>query len=117
MASGPVYHTFEIKNNSVIIYFEYAGEGLAMKDYDQLRGFTIASDKGNFMPAEASIRGTNSVVIHHPEIKVPAAVRYMWGEDITPGNLINSSGLPASPFRTDTIGDDTLEEALWSGSL
>jgi sialate O-acetylesterase len=112
---GPLYRTFERSDNQIILYFDRVGEGLAASDQDQLVGFTIASQNRIFLPAEASISGKNSVIVYHPEISDPAAVRYTWGEDIVPGNLLNDSGLPASPFRTDTWGDTELLKSLLYG--
>jgi len=33
-------------------------------------------------------------------VKTPVAVRYAWKDD-PKANLVNSAGLPASPFRSD----------------
>jgi sialate O-acetylesterase len=49
--------------------------------------------------AEAEIQGED-VVVSSPEVAKPVAVRYAWDDD-PECNLVNSAGLPASPFRTD----------------
>jgi sialate O-acetylesterase len=66
-----------------------------------LRGFTIAGEDGQFVPAEAKIVG-DTIVVTSPQATAPKWVRYAWSN--TPdGNLFNRDGLPASPFRTDTL--------------
>jgi sialate O-acetylesterase len=41
-----------------------------------------------------------AVVVRAEQVGHPVAVRYGWSEN-PDGNLVNSAGLPASPFRTD----------------
>jgi sialate O-acetylesterase len=96
--SGPVYEFMEIKGDKVILYFSHTGKGLASKG-GALKGFVIAESDENFVPAKAEIKG-NTIIVSHPGIKEPVAVRYGWANapDI---NLFNAEGLPASPFRTD----------------
>lgn len=64
-----------------------------------LQGFAVAGSNRRFFPAVAEIQG-DKVLVSSPEVPVPVAVRYGWG-DYPIGNLFNSAGLPASPFRTD----------------
>lgn len=40
-------------------------------------------------------------MISSEEVEEPVAVRYNWAENPS-GNLVNSAGLPATPFRTDS---------------
>jgi sialate O-acetylesterase len=51
--------------------------------------------------ARAEIRG-DAVVVWHPDVPEPAAVRYAWAANPEGANLHNKAGLPASPFRTDS---------------
>ncbi|MEE1418323.1 MAG: 9-O-acetylesterase, partial [Alistipes ihumii] len=74
-------------------------EGLAVRDGRVLRGFAVAGADRRFHWAEAAIDGCD-VVVGSPEVPYPLAVRYGW-DDNPDCNLINASGLPASPFRTD----------------
>ena len=69
------------------------------KDSDKLKGFAIAGDDKKFYWADAEIQGDH-VVVSSPQVPNPVAVRYAW-DDNPDGNLINATGLPASPFRTD----------------
>jgi acyl-CoA thioesterase-1 len=52
--------------------------------------------------AEAIIDG-EQVVVSHPQISAPKALRYDWVvESNKEGNLIDASGLPALPYRSDS---------------
>jgi sialate O-acetylesterase len=64
-----------------------------------LTGFTVAGEDRRFYAARAEIRG-DTVVVSSSQVPKPIAVRYGWA-DYPTGNLFNSAGLPASPFRTD----------------
>ncbi|WP_166823227.1 sialate O-acetylesterase [Thalassoroseus pseudoceratinae] len=103
VTSGPVPSGHEIKNGEVIVSFRHVGDGLRAKS-GELKGFVIAGTDGQWKPATAKIRD-NVVVVSHPEISSPVAVRYAWKAN-PDGNLTNSAGLPASPFR---ISDDHAE--------
>ena len=74
------------------------GSGLVAKD-DELKGFAIAGKDRKFVNAYAKIEG-DKVVVSHPEVQQPVAVRYGWA-NYPLGNLWNKDGLLASPFRTD----------------
>ncbi|NJO93014.1 MAG: hypothetical protein HC831_31695 [Chloroflexia bacterium] len=70
-----------------------------VKDGSELKGFAIAGADKKFVWANAKIVD-NKVVVYSSEINEPVAVRYAWSAN-PECNLINSAGLPASPFRTD----------------
>ncbi len=70
--------------------------GLAWIDEESQRRF----DK-KFVAASATIDG-DTIVVSSPKVAKPVAVRFGW-EDTAEPNLINSAGLPASPFRTDNF--------------
>lgn len=96
--SGPRYDHVAIKNDKATIYFKNA-EGLKAKDGQPLNYFAIAGKDGNFVDATATITG-NSVVVSSPYVPQPVTVRYGWAETANP-NLVNNTGIPAFPFRTD----------------
>ena len=98
--AGPVYRSFNIKNDEVFLNFSHIGKGLTSNHNDVLKGFTIAGRDKNFVPAKAIIKG-NQVVVSDKGIKYPVAVRYGWS-NVPDVNLFNGDGFPASPFRTDT---------------
>ncbi len=96
--SGPLYDSMKASGNAIELSFKHVGGGLVAKDGD-LKGFTIAGDDGQFVPAKAVIKG-NKVVVSAEGVSSPKAVRYGWA-NVPDVNLYNKEGLPASPFRTD----------------
>ncbi len=96
--SGPIYRNHVIEDGIIHLQFDYVGGGLMAKG-GPLRGFAIAGDDGNYIWAEAQIRG-DSVMVFHPEIPNPSSVRYAWADNPSTANLMNAEGLPAAPFRT-----------------
>ncbi len=97
--SGPLYQSHAVEKDAVRVRFAHVAEGLRTTDDALPTGFAIAGADGKFVWAEARIEG-DGVVLRNPEVKKPAAVRYGWAMNPCV-NLVNSAGLPASPFRTD----------------
>ena len=84
-----------IDTGAMIVPFSHAGTGLRSSDGKALRTFQL-KDKGEIWhDAEAEIAGTDWVRVHG--ISNPVAVRYGWSANPA-CNLVNSGGLPASPF-------------------
>ncbi|MCL5408500.1 MAG: sialate O-acetylesterase [Candidatus Omnitrophica bacterium] len=96
--SGPIYKSMLIEKNKIRIKFDYTAGGLICHG-KYLKGFSISGKNKKFVWAEAVVEN-NEVVISSPKILKPVAVRYAWADN-PECNLYNSSGLPASPFRTD----------------
>ncbi|MBI4621677.1 MAG: sialate O-acetylesterase, partial [Verrucomicrobia bacterium] len=96
---GPLYDHFTIDGPRIVVRFRHLGGGLRGGDHAGLAGFTIAGAEGKFLPAMATIAG-NGVVVQHPDVPKPVAVRYAWAGFPTV-SLFNADGVPASPFRTD----------------
>ncbi|MFI5139534.1 MAG: sialate O-acetylesterase [Sphingobacteriales bacterium] len=99
VASGPMYKGYRIVGNSIRISFANAGSGLSTKDGKEVTGFAVAGKDKRFYWAKAIIDG-NEVVVSCDQVAEPVAVRYAWADNPV-CNLINISGLPAVPFRTD----------------
>jgi sialate O-acetylesterase len=97
--TGPVYKSYIIEGNTIRINFDNVFGGLMAKDGD-LKWFEIAGSDGKFVKAQAVIQ-KNQVVVWSENIPNPVAVRYAWNINPEGCNLINSSGIPASPFRTN----------------
>jgi sialate O-acetylesterase len=97
--SGPIYKSMKIKNDKIILDFDFVYRGLKTKGDEKLNGFAIAGADGKFYWADAEIQG-DQVVVSSPKVANPIAVRYAWSSNPV-CNLYNSAGLPASPFRTD----------------
>jgi sialate O-acetylesterase len=101
LPSGPIYRSMNIEGNRIRIEFDYVGDGLKSKDDAELIEFTIAGEDGKFVPAKATIEDA-SVVVWSDEVANPRHVRFGWTNTSEP-NLFNSVGLPAAPFRTDSL--------------
>ena len=97
---GPTFKSLKIEGSNARVNFADCGTGLSTSDRGAPIGFSIAGADGKFYWAEAKIEG-NSVVVSNSSVANPVAVRYAWANNPA-CNLVDSSGLPASPFRTDT---------------
>lgn len=102
--SSPLYKSYKIKDNKIIISFDYTDGGLVAKD-GPLTEFTITGSDSSFVPAQAIIQG-NTVVVWSDAVKKPRAVRFAW-KNVPHPNLYSKEGLPASPFRTDSYRTPT----------
>ncbi len=96
--SGPIYDHFQIKKQTIQVFFQYAESGLKTKG-KTLTEFQIAGKDQVFYPAVAKIKN-NTIIVSSPKVKKPIAVRFAW-KAIPEPNLFNKNDLPASPFRTD----------------
>ncbi|MFM1769681.1 MAG: hypothetical protein RJA22_2210 [Verrucomicrobiota bacterium] len=121
--SGPVFRSMKVKDGQAILKFDHTGGGLVVGQASPrvgetdaprgtlnylavsgrleppLTGFAVCGKDRQWIWANASIEG-NTVVVSHPSVPKPVAVRYGWA-DFPVANLWNAHGLPASPFRTD----------------
>ena len=97
---GPLYCAHRIEGYRMRILFDQAGDGLALRDGDTVRTLVIAGPDGVFQPAKSAIED-GSLLVWHPDITAPKAVRYAWADNPEGANLINKDGFPAGPFRTD----------------
>ena len=95
--SGPAFRLATWEGREVRIWFNHTANGLEARG-GPLEGFELAGASGGFYVGEARIVG-NTVVVSNPAVVAPVQVRYAWAADPS-GNLFNSEGLPASPFRT-----------------
>jgi sialate O-acetylesterase len=98
---GPIYKDMEIKNNKIILKFDYCDQGLTTFG-KPLTEFEIATEDKIFYPAQAMINKDvkGRIIVWNDSIKNPLHVRYGF-KSWTEGNLFNTNGLPASSFRTD----------------
>lgn len=98
--SGPVPVEVRYVGAEVTIRFEHALGGLSVSDDGPLRGFALAGMDGRFHWAEASFTSPDTVAVRCVSVPEPVEVRYGWA--INPiGNLTNTLGLPATPFRAN----------------
>jgi len=98
-ALGPVFKSAGLEGANMVLTFEV--NGLATRPAGvALNGFAIAGADRVFRPAQARIDGAR-VIVSHPDVPAPVAVRYAWLDNPSESNLVDGTGLPASPFRTD----------------
>jgi sialate O-acetylesterase len=100
---GPVYEGMTVEGTAIRLRFKTGGEPLVAREGGgKLHGFFIAGADGHFIPADAKIEG-ETVLVSAPSVETPASARYAWATNPEGCNLDNKAGLPASPFRTDTL--------------
>ena len=98
--SSPLYKgQSKYVGSKFIIEFEHIGKGLGTSDKKSPRGFEIAAVDCIYHPADASVKG-NVVTLSSSAVKVPVMARYAWAP-FPDCNMVNSAGLPMSPFRTN----------------
>ncbi|NEU07040.1 sialate O-acetylesterase [Flavihumibacter sp. R14] len=96
--ASPVYKSMKIDKDVATIFFENVENGLSSFG-NTLSAFEVAGEDKVFYPAKARITATG-VTVQSDQVKSPVAVRYAFKDWIV-GDLFNTEGLPASPFRTD----------------
>ncbi len=100
--SGPVFKSLKTEGDKLRVTFDSTAGGLISRDGKPLTHFEIIdSDKGGFVPAQATIDG-DSVVLSAANVSKPVAMRYGWHKLAEP-NLSNKAGLPASAFRAGDV--------------
>ena len=118
---GPIYKSATVEGNKIRIAFEpeSVGGGLVLGNPPphlyyavelpvpaappaQLTGFIVAGADNHFVEAKASIDKDNTVVVSSDAVSSPVSVRYAWANNPN-GDLYNKEGLPAAPFRTDSL--------------
>jgi sialate O-acetylesterase len=67
----------------------------------ELKGFAVAGSDGNYVNAQARIKGKHKVILTCKEIPEPLTVRYAYTMNPAGCNLYNQAGLPAGPFTSD----------------
>jgi sialate O-acetylesterase len=95
---SPVYQSMKINKETATITFANVENGLTSFG-KTLSAFEIAGEDKVFYPAVARII-RKGVVVQSTQVKQPVAVRYAF-KDWVEGDLFNTEGLPAAPFRTD----------------
>jgi sialate O-acetylesterase len=98
--SGPSLVRVERRPGSIRLHFTHADGGLVTKG-EKLQEFSIAGEDGKWYWAQARIEG-NNVVVSSSSVPNPKNVRYAWQSNPA-ATLFNGAGLPAGPFRTDTL--------------
>jgi len=99
VACGPVFQDAKVEGSAIRVRFDTSGDGMASSLPGGVQGFALAGDDGSYHVARARVDG-DSVVVQCDEVSDPKTVRYAWAA-VPDATLINRSGLPAAPFRTD----------------
>ncbi|MCX6272337.1 MAG: chitobiase/beta-hexosaminidase C-terminal domain-containing protein [Bacteroidetes bacterium] len=99
---GPVFKSMALLNNCLILRFRNIAKGLRIKGIQgRLSGFRIAGPDHVFREAVAEI-SDSAVIACSDTVMNPVAVRYAF-RDTDTASLMNSEGIPAYSFRTDTL--------------
>jgi len=106
--SGPLYKSVKFNSGKAVLSFDCIGGGLVAKG-QPLSGFAIAGADKVYHVAKAQIVG-DTVVVSSEKVPQPASVRYAFASNPV-GNLYNKADLPASPFRTDDWGIESIKSA------
>jgi len=99
--SGPRFASVQKVPGALKISFTHTDGGLVVKG-DTLEEFSVCGDDCKWHWAHAKIEG-DSVVVSSSEVPNPVAARYAWQAN-PKATLCNGAGLPAIPFRTDSVG-------------
>ena len=101
VASGPTFKNAAVEGSVIRVKFDTDHDGLASTAPDEIGGFAVAGADGNYHFAKATIDG-ETVIVRSEDIPQPQTVRYAWAA-MPQDTLVNKSGLPAAPFRTDAL--------------
>ena len=102
-SSGPLLSGAERIGGAMVVSFKHVGDGLKSSGSEKLPHFEIRGKDQVFYPATARIIGHDRVAVSSPAVLKPTQVRYAWRPfPDPPVNLVNSVGLPASPFSTES---------------
>lgn len=98
---GPKLLEARFVDGTATLKFDPADGQLAVSG-NELKGFMLAgADRRFWLPGPDRVRiQGHTVVLSHPNVPMPVAVRYAWMDDLE-GTLVSDRGWPAAPFRTD----------------
>ena len=121
VTDGPMFKSYTVKDNKVIVEFDHAEGGLLVADSsynrnsknedatgladpieipngeDQVTLFYVADSNRVWYPAKVKIEGSK-VVLHSPKVKAPRGVTYGTGGVGFQPNIYNKALLPLTPF-------------------
>jgi sialate O-acetylesterase len=100
VSAGPALAKAKFTVGKAVLQFDHADGGLQSRDGKPLNWFEIAGADKKFVPAEAKITDSKTIEVSSAQVTTPVVVRFAWHQLAQP-NLMNGTGLPAEPFRTD----------------
>jgi sialate O-acetylesterase len=106
-AAGPAFKEARVEGSTIRVVFDTGGDALASRAGDGVKGFAVAGVDGEYHFADARIDG-DCVLVQSAEVPQPRTVRYAWAA-APRSSLMGWSGLPAAPFRTDTLPYSNVE--------
>ncbi len=98
---GPLYKSARPNGKNLVLQFDPGAAEMKSGDSQPLRLFEVAGSDGVYAPATAVLKG-NEVALSSASVAQPLTARYAWAPAPLSANFVNSEGLPAAPFRTDT---------------
>jgi sialate O-acetylesterase len=97
--SGPLPRQVTKEAGALRVWFDHA-DGLTGRG-GPVKGFEVTGADGKWSAAEARVQ-EGTVVVRSDAVETPVRVRYGWADN-PDCNLFNAAGLPASPFRWDSL--------------
>ncbi len=112
--NAAVYKSMRIEGNKVYITMDNVGTGLKLGSTNTvLDGFTVCGSDRVFANAYAKIISKDTIEVYSHMVNSPVAVAYAFSSFNMNANLFNSYGLPAVPFRTDTVDSTFIGDNDW----
>lgn len=99
--SGPTFKSLKTVGDTLVVRFDHADGGLKTRDGKAPDHFEIIGTGAGWQTAEAKIEA-DTVILSHPKVKAPAAMRFAWHKLAEP-NLVNGAGLPTGAFRAGEV--------------
>lgn len=103
--TAPTYAGYQIEGDSIRIFFNNIGEGLAYRHGETLQGFAIGSAKGYMFWAKAVIDGDTVLVSNPEKVPNPGRVHYAWFSTHPWANLFGKNHLPVVSFQTEDLSN------------
>jgi sialate O-acetylesterase len=97
---SPRYKSMYKQGDTILIHLGGVNGRLRTVDGKPVTGFAIAGSDRKWVWADALIVNDSEVEVRSDAVRDPLAVRYAWADNPV-CNLIDSTGLPMTPFRTD----------------
>jgi sialate O-acetylesterase len=97
---SPEFDTFNQQGDKLVVKFNYTGSGLRAFDTNDVQGFVIRTEDGNWIPVTGKVTSPDTVRLALPDDSAVTALRYAWADNPV-CNLFSYEGLPATPFRSD----------------
>ena len=99
--TGATFKSLAIQDSTLRVTFENVEGGLKWRDRKPGPHFEIRGVGSGWKTANAKIE-RDVVVLSHPEVTAPAAMRFAWHKLAEP-NLVNGAGLPTGAFRAGEV--------------